>query len=73
MGLVDKSSVQSITGAKTFGATLKMSNQNLFTLGDATTNGVSIKAPAAVTSYTLTMPAAQEGASTVLANDGLVA
>lgn len=70
-GLIDKSSVQSIGGAKTFGATLKMSNQNLFSLGDTGSNAVSFRAPATVaTSYSLTMPVAQGGASSVLVNDG---
>lgn len=70
-GLVDKSSTQSITGTKIFGNTLKMSSQNLLTLGDTGANGVSLRAPATVTSnYTLTFPAAQGGASTILQNDG---
>ena len=68
-GLVDKTSTQAISGAKTFGNTVRMSNQNLFQLGDAGANQISMRSPAAATSYTMTWPAAVGAANQILRTD----
>lgn len=61
-GLVDKTSVQSISGAKTFG-----------TIGfrdDSGANSVSVKAPAAISSsYTLKLPATLPASNMILQSD----
>lgn len=70
-GLVDKASTQTISGAKTFSNALTMSNQNPLVFSDSVTSSVSVRAPLAVSaSYTLTLPASQGAASTILTNDG---
>jgi trimeric autotransporter adhesin len=66
-GLVDKSSTQTIAGVKTHSGNLVMGSPSaLFQLQDSTTNTISMKAPSAVTSYTMTWPAAVGNAGQVL-------
>jgi hypothetical protein len=69
-GLVDKTNAQTIAGNKTFSNNLKMSSPTaLFQLQDGTTNTISMRAPAAVTSYTMTWPNAVGTAGQVLTTD----
>lgn len=48
---------------------IMLDRQRSLRLGDATTNYVELKAPAAVTTYTITYPAAQAGANTLFKNN----